>query len=93
MNNVGMRKMWKGHFDICIQCIVSVGLIKREREKKQFIFDSIRTIPSSCLARSSMLLVALILDVDSNEYLKFILDFTSNCLRSFVVFVWIIALR
>lgn len=68
--------------------------INQEREKKkQFSFDSIRTIPSSCLARSSMLLVALILDVDSNEYLKFILDFTSNCLRQFVVFVWIIALR
>lgn len=67
--------------------------INQERERKKTIYFRLNTNDSVILSRSSMLLVALILDVDSNEYLKFILDFTSNCLRSFVVFVWIIALR
>lgn len=67
--------------------------INQERERKKTIYFRLNTNDSVILSRSSMLLVALILDVDSNEYLKFILDFTSNCLRQFVVFVWIIALR
>lgn len=67
--------------------------INQERERKKTIYFRLNTNDSVILSRSSMLLVALILDVDSNEYLKFILDFTSNCLRPFVVFVWIIALR